>query len=114
MGHRPRSLYTLLLEGDRGRLDGADPDRQGAGASGFLEQYDRLVGRQLYPYADNLQRMQSHLQSPSAIVDWLTPSRLAARGLSRRFRAGRSVPARRATGPRAPRARVPSPRPGPG
>ena len=45
---------ALLLEGDRGGLDGADPDRQVADAVLLAQQHDRLVGRQLDPHPDDV------------------------------------------------------------
>jgi hypothetical protein len=60
VGQRARRLDPLQREGDRGRLDRADPDRQVARALALLQQHDRLVRRQLHPDADELHLDHRH------------------------------------------------------
>jgi hypothetical protein len=70
VGQWPHGLDALLLKGDRGRLDGADPDGQITHAIFFAEQDDRLVGREFDPNSDNSHRM--HDEEPPAQADSLT------------------------------------------
>ena len=51
---RARRHDALLGEGDRGRLDGADPDRQVALTRRLAQQHDRLVGGHLDPDSDDI------------------------------------------------------------
>src|SRR3712207_9110650 len=53
VGHRPGRAHALLLEGDRRRLDRADPDGEVPLALRLLEQQDRLVPGQLDSDADD-------------------------------------------------------------
>jgi hypothetical protein len=53
MGERPGRLDALLLVGDRGGLDGPDPDGQIAVALHLAQEHDRLVAGQLDPHSDN-------------------------------------------------------------
>ncbi|GAA1500993.1 hypothetical protein GCM10009760_63400 [Kitasatospora kazusensis] len=49
MRERAHRSHPLLGEGDRGRLAGADPDRQVPISPYLPQQHDRLVGRHLHP-----------------------------------------------------------------
>ena len=62
--HRPGRPHPLLLERDRGRLDGADPDGQVPLPLRLLEQQDRLVAGQLDPDTDDSKLL--HGAAPSA------------------------------------------------
>ena len=50
---------ALLLEGDGGRLDGSDPDREVPLPLRLLEQQDRLVAGQLDPDPDDSKLLHS-------------------------------------------------------
>src|SRR4029453_11410203 len=52
VGERPGGGHALQGEGDRGRLDVADPDGEEALALTLLEEHDRRLGGELDPYAD--------------------------------------------------------------
>ena len=54
VGQRPRRHDALLGEGDRGGLDGADPDRQVAVPRHLAQQHDGLVGGHLHPDTDHV------------------------------------------------------------
>ena len=54
VGQRARRDDALLGEGDRGRLDGADPDRQVALPRRLAQQHERLVRRHLHPDSDDI------------------------------------------------------------
>ena len=57
MGQRPGGLHALLLEGDGGGLDGADPDRQITHAVLLAEQDDWLIGGEFHSDPDDSHRM---------------------------------------------------------
>jgi hypothetical protein len=52
VGERTGELHVLLLVGDGGGLDGADPDRQVPVAFGLFEQDHGLVAREFHADPD--------------------------------------------------------------
>src|SRR5207342_1961495 len=54
VGQRTRRYDALLGEGDGGRLDGPDPDRQVPLTLHLAQQHDRVVRRHLDPYTQDV------------------------------------------------------------
>jgi hypothetical protein len=86
VGQRAGRGDALLLERDRGGLNGADPDRQVPGSIYFLEQHDRLAGGEFDADAQDFQCLHRDLPSQAALstLHAATAERGKQRAVSRR------------------------------
>jgi hypothetical protein len=64
MSERPRRNLATLGIGDRGGLDGTDPDRQIALTAHLAQQHDRLIRRQLHPDTDDVELVHASHSTP--------------------------------------------------